>query len=205
MKDDNVEASKSGLVNASGVGSLPISAYIAPPKKMPFYIKIGLYFAKRATGKDLLPPRLLAWYPKAAISSGVMEALVAHGHSKNELSPKILQLIRVQVSILTGCPFCIDMNAVGYKNNGITEEEMQGLQGTLDLSLIDSLTEREKLAVLYTKAITQTPVEISEVFIDRIKNVFSEREIMIIVTTAAQVNYWARLIRALGIPPAGFS
>jgi len=181
-----------------------MNAYIDPPKKIPFYIKLGLIFAKRATGKDLLPPKLLAWYPKAAISSGVMEALVAHGHSEKELSVKILQLIRVQVSVLAGCPFCIDMNAVDFKNNGISDEEMQGLTGLLDLDLIDSLSEREKLAIQYAKLITLTPVEISDAFIARVKNAFSEREIMIIVTTASQVNYWARLIRSLGIPPAGF-
>jgi len=27
---------------------------------------------------------------------------------------------------------------------------------------------------------------------------------VILVSTAAQVNYWARLIQGLGIPPAGF-
>lgn len=179
-------------------------AYIEPPKKLPFYIKLGLFFAKRATGKDLMPPKLLAWYPKAAISSGVMEALVAHGHPSKDLSVKILQLIRVQVSLQVGCPFCIDMNAADYEFNGITEEEMQGLKGQLDLDMIPSLTEREKCAILYTKMITETPVELSDAFMNRIKASFSEREIVMIVTTASQVNYWARLIRALGIPPAGF-
>ncbi len=181
-----------------------MKAYIEPPKKMPFYIKLGLFFAKRATGKELLPPKLLAWYPKAAISSGVMEALVAHGHPSKDLSVKILQLIRVQVSLQVGCPFCIDMNAADYAFNGITEEEMQGLKGLLDLDMIPSLSEREKCAILYSKRLTETPIELSDAFMNRIKASFTEREIVIIVTTASQVNYWARLIRALGIPPAGF-
>jgi alkylhydroperoxidase family enzyme len=38
-----------------------------------------------------------------------------------------------------------------------------------------------------------------------LKQHFTEREIVILASTAAQVNYWARLIQALGIPPAGFS
>lgn len=181
-----------------------MKAYIEPPKSVPFYIKLALFFAKRATGKDLLPPKLLAWYPKAAISSGVMEVLVAHGNPKKDLEAKILQLIRVQVSLLVACPFCVDMNANGYENNGISEEELQGLTGVLDLDMISSLTEREKLAIQYTRLITLTPVEISESFMDKIKEAFSEREIVVLVTTASQVNYWARLIRALGIPPAGF-
>jgi hypothetical protein len=34
---------------------------------------------------------------------------------------------------------------------------------------------------------------------------FTEREIVILASTAAQVNYWTRLLQALGVPPAGFS
>jgi alkylhydroperoxidase family enzyme len=34
---------------------------------------------------------------------------------------------------------------------------------------------------------------------------FTERELVVLASTAAQVNYWGRLIQALGIPPAGFS
>jgi len=37
------------------------------------------------------------------------------------------------------------------------------------------------------------------------KTNFTKREIVILAGTAAQVNYWARLLQALGVPPAGFS
>lgn len=181
-----------------------MKAYIDPPSKIPFYIRIGLFFTRRVTGKDLLPPRLLAWYPKAAISSSVMEGLVAHGKGKDELDKRILQLIRIQVSLLSACPFCIDMNGNGYEHNSISAEELQGLQGTLDLDLIPTFSEREKLAIRYTRMITQTPVVVSDAFMSEVKANFNEREIVVIVTTAAQVNYWARLIRALGIPSAEF-
>ena len=181
-----------------------MKAYIDPPSKIPFYIRIGLFFTRRVTGKDLLPPRLLAWYPKAAISSGVMEGLVAHGKGKGELDARTLQLIRIQVSLLSACPFCIDMNGNGYEHNSISAEELQGLQGTIDLDLIPTFSEREKLAIRYTRMITQTPVVISDAFMSEVKAIFNEREIIVIVTTAAQVNYWARLIRALGIPSAEF-
>jgi hypothetical protein len=42
-------------------------------------------------------------------------------------------------------------------------------------------------------------------FITELKEHFNEREIVILATTAAQVNYWTRLIQALGCPPAGLS
>ena len=42
-------------------------------------------------------------------------------------------------------------------------------------------------------------------FVERLKANFTEREIVILASTAAQVNYWARLIQALGVPPMGVS
>ena len=41
-------------------------------------------------------------------------------------------------------------------------------------------------------------------FIEELKRNFNEREIVILASTAAQVNYWDRLIQALGILPLAF-
>ena len=43
-----------------------------------------------------------------------------------------------------------------------------------------------------------------EKYLDAVARLFTEREVVILATTAAQVNFWARTIQALGIPPAGF-
>jgi alkylhydroperoxidase family enzyme len=79
------------------------------------------------------------------------------------------------------------------------------LQGRKDIKSVPSLTGREILAINYAKLISQTPLKFPVDFISDLKDNFTEREIVIIASTAAQVNYWARLIQALGIPPAGFS
>ena len=179
------------------------TAYIRPPDKIPFYIKLGLMVSKKVTKKDLLVPKLLAWYPKVAISSGVMESLVAHG--KKDLSPRILQLVRMQASILPACPFCIDMNSFEYDRKNISEEEISALAGRIPLEEVTTFTRPERLAVAYTKLISETPVMVQESFMEEIKSAFTEREIVILASTAAQVNYWARLISALGVPPAGFT
>ncbi len=55
-----------------------MEAFIAPPEKIPFYLKIGIWISRKITGRDLLPARLLAWYPKIAVGSGILEALIAH-------------------------------------------------------------------------------------------------------------------------------
>lgn len=178
-------------------------AYINPPHRIPFYLKIGIMISNKVTKKDLLAPKLLAWYPKVAISSGVLESLVAHG--KKDLNQRMLKLVRIQASISVACPFCVDMNSFEYEKDDITIDEMQALEGTKDLDEIYSFTKKEKLAIAYAKKISETPVEMPQSLIAEIKQEFSEREMVILSSTAAQVNYWARMLVALGVPPAGFS
>ncbi len=178
------------------------SALIAPPKRLPIWLRLGLWFTKRVTGKELLPPRLLAWYPKAAFSSGVMEALVAH--QDGDLSARLLKLVRMQASFSAACSFCIDMNSSRFQEYNITQAELAAIQGLQNPAGVDSFSQHELLALEYARHISATPLHFPAELLASMKSNFSEREIVILATTGAQVNYWARLIQALGAPPAGF-
>lgn len=173
-------------------------AFIAPPAK-PFWLyRLLVQLAERVAGQPLLPARLLLWYPPAAFSSGVLEALIADG--RRDLSPRLLQLVRLQTSFAVACPFCIAMNSAEVEGTPLAPEELAALRGQTPLEAVPTFSERERLAVQYARLITQTPLKFYPDFIARLKQTFTEREIVILATTAAQVNYWARLIQALGIP-----
>jgi alkylhydroperoxidase family enzyme len=178
------------------------TALITPPARIPIWLQFGLWVTKQVTGKELLPPRLLAWYPKAAFSSGVMEALVAH--SDKNLSARMLKLVRMQASFSAACPFCIDMNSQRFHEYDINQQELAAIQGLISAEDVTTFTERERLALRYAQLISATPLNFQDEIMQQIKAAFTEREIVILATTAAQVNYWARLIQALGAPPAGF-
>ncbi len=182
---------------------LRMTAFIPPPTQIPFYLRIGIWIAKRATGKDMLPARILAWYPKAAIGSGVLESLVAH--KDGNLDERILKLVRMQASFAAACPFFIDMNSFQYEEQNISQAELRVLQGREAVENVGTFSERERLAIQYARLVSQTPLRFPPEIIEQIKQHFTEREMVILASTAAQVNYWARLIQALGIPPAGFS
>jgi AhpD family alkylhydroperoxidase len=177
-----------------------MNAFIEQPKRIPLILKLGILVSERITGKPMLPARILAWYPKAAIGSGVMEALVAH--EDGQMTQRMLKLTRMAASYATACPFCIDMNSHEYRQHGVSDEEAESLRG--DFEQVDTFSEREKLAIAYVRVISQTPLKFHPDLVERVKSAFTEREFVILVSTAAQVNYWARLIQALGIPPAGF-
>lgn len=178
-------------------------AFIEPPKNIPLLLKLGIWIARRSTGKDMLPARILAWYPKAAIGSGVLESMVAHHDGK--LGERILKIVRIQASYAVACSFCIDMNSFQYEEKQITKDELMVLQGRKEFDDVQTFSERERLAIEYARLVSQTPLKFPQDFIEKLKVHFNEREIVILASTAAQVNYWARLIQALGIPPAGFS
>ena len=180
-----------------------MGAFINPPNKIPMFLRIGIWISKKVTGKDLLVAKLLAWYPKSAVGSAVLESLVAH--RDKDINERILKLVRLQASFSASCPFCIDMNSFEFEKQGITMEELAALQGAKNFTEVATFSKREKLAIEYARYISRSPLAFPGEFINELKNNFKEREIVILASTAAQVNYWARLIQALGIPPAGFS
>lgn len=177
-------------------------AFIPPPQKLPWYIRLAAWFARRATGKDLLPPYLLAWYPRAALSSGVLESLVAHGEGR--LTPRLLKLVRLQVSLTVGCPFCVDMNGFDPEQT-LTPAEVAALQTEAPLETVTSFAPLERLALAYTRALSHTPLALTPDLIAALQAQLTAREWVILATTIAQVNYWTRLLQGLGVPPAGFA
>lgn len=180
-----------------------MGAFINPPNRIPLILRIGIWISKNITGKDLLVARLLSWYPKAAVGSAILESLVVH--RDKDINERILKLVRMQASFSSSCPFCIDMNSFESEKQGITMEELTALRGAKNFTEVATFSKREKLAIEYARYISRSPLAFPGEFINELKKNFKEREIVILASTAAQVNYWARLIQALGIPPAGFS
>ncbi len=132
-----------------------------------------------------------------------MEGLVAH--DEPEVPRRLLGLIRVHTSFLVSCPFCIDMNARDFQKTGMSEEEIRALQGRVPMDQVSTLRDDEKAALRYVECICRTPVSFPSHVVETLKKHFTERGIVIIASTCAQVNFWARLIQSLGVPPAGFS
>ena len=179
------------------------AGYIRPPRRMPWLIGAMLSLVERRMGKTLFANRLLAWYPKAFWGSGLLEALVAR--DEPEVSARLLKLLRVYASFLVSCPFCIDLNAKEYRESGLRDEEILALRGQKRLDEVDSIGASERIALEYARCICSTPVAFPSEIMDELRSRFSARAIVVIASTCAQVNFWARLVQAFGVQPAGFS
>ena len=63
----------------------------------------------------------------------------------------------------------------------------------------------EKAVLEYADAMTHTPVEVPDALFQRLREQFSEAQMVELTATIAWENYRARFDHALGIPAEGFS
>jgi alkylhydroperoxidase family enzyme len=178
-------------------------SYLDPPPRLPILYRLLLSLVEGWLGRTLLANRILAWYPRAAFGAGIMEALVAHDGP--EVPRRLLALLRIRTSFRVSCPFCIDMNSREYRGKGITDAEIRGLQGMIPLESVESFTAHELAALRYADCVSSTPLAFPVDVIADMRRAFSPRAMVIVAGTCAQVNFWARLVQSLGVPPAGFS
>ena len=176
-------------------------AYIKEPHIIkPIELIISL--AEKKLGKKMLPARLLLWAPKAFVSSMILEGLISH--KKGSVSERMLKLIRMRVSLLITCPFCIDMNSAGFRKHNITNEEVMAMQGLVSIRGVTTFSYKERLVLYFAVGLVRTPIKQNPRLIKAMTRGFSEKEYATIVTTIAQVDYWTRVIQGFGIKPAGF-
>jgi len=178
-------------------------AYINEPNRISFISKFLIRAIEKFMGAKLEIARLLLWYPKAALSSAILESLITF--NDKEINKRLLKLIRMQVSISAVCSFCIDMNSSDYQTQNITAQEIEALQRKIDLEKVSTFSAKEKAALKFTQELTLTPSSIQPDTVQKLKEEFSERGIAVVVSTVAQVSYWTKMMQGFGIPPAGFS
>ncbi len=178
-----------------------MSELVRPPTRIPFLLRPFLWLARRMTGKDPVPGRLLAHFPKGALGVGIFEATAAG--APGDLDGRSLATARIVSSAIAGCPFCLDMNAATWKRAGLEPAELRSLV-ELDRPAWSTLGPRPHLAARYAEALSLTPVVLGDELMRELRATFTDRELVILATTIAQVNYWSRFNQGLGVPSAGF-
>jgi alkylhydroperoxidase family enzyme len=66
-------------------------------------------------------------------------------------------------------------------------------------------SEMEKLVLEYADAMTQTPVEVADVLFAKLREKFSEAQLVELTATLAWENYRARFDHAFGVEAEGFA
>jgi alkylhydroperoxidase family enzyme len=150
------------------------------------------------TGSGIEPIEVWAHQPKMMMGMGRFNQAVRKGKSVEE---RIKNLIELKGAAMIGCEYCLDLGSQICRNSGFSDDEL------LDLPRYrqsDLFTEREKAALDYAVAVMRTPVEVTDELFARMKEHFSDAQIVELTALLTVVNL-DRFNAAFHIGSAGFS
>lgn len=128
----------------------------------------------------------------------------AFGYTAQSLAvePKLAQLLRLRVSQLNHCTFCMNLHAQAARDLEIPRAQIDTLSAWWETGLF---TEAERAALAYTDALTRqaetSPSNRFETVHQALTEHFSEREISDIAAIVINMNVWTRLKMAAGAMP----
>ncbi len=111
--------------------------------------------------------------------------------SKCSLGGSLIHLIDMRVSQINGCLFCIDMHVKEAKICGEKELRLHHLAAWKESSLF---SEREKAAFLWAETLTLiNQRDVTDEIYAKVKEYFSDEEIVELTMVVATINSWNRL------------
>jgi alkylhydroperoxidase family enzyme len=172
-------------------------------------VKLVYWFMRKGTAKvtgrrpaagrsGIEPIEVWAIQPRLLSGMGKFQQAVRKAHTVDE---RVKSLVELKGAQMIGCEFCIDLGSQICRNSGFSDEELLALAGYRQS---DRFTEREKLALDYTVAVMRTPVEVTDELFARMKEHFSDEQLVEITALLTVVNL-DRFNAAFGIGAAGFS
>jgi AhpD family alkylhydroperoxidase len=154
--------------------------------------------APAAGRSGIEPVEVWAHQPKMLTGMGKFQGAVRRGHSVDE---RLKNLVELKGAQMIGCEFCVDLGSQICRKSGFSDDELLALPRYRHSDLF---TGREKLALDYAVAVMRTPVEVTDELFDRLKEHFSDEQLVEITALLTVVNL-DRFNAAFGIGSAGFS
>jgi AhpD family alkylhydroperoxidase len=157
------------------------------------------WYVRRSYGKPIEVTGVIAHRPWELIGYSTLE----FGHERSHaVEARLKALGEMKAATLAGCQFCIDIGSALSRKAGVTEEQLRDFNNYTES---DAFSPVEKLVLEYAEAMTRTPVDVSDELHARMKEHFSDAQIVELSAGIAIENFRARFNYALDITPAGFS
>ncbi len=136
-----------------------------------------------------MKPRLniVAVSPAAYRAMAGLEKLISEG----SIEPKLVHLLKMRASQVNGCAYCLDMHSKDARAHGETEQRLYGLDAWREAPYY---TDRERAALEWVESLTQiTQGHVPDDLYERVRQQFSERELVDLSMIAVAINGWNRL------------
>jgi AhpD family alkylhydroperoxidase len=114
------------------------------------------------------------------------------------LEESLSLLVDLRASQINGCAFCLDMHWKDLRALGETEQRLYGLDAWQESPYY---TDRERAALAWTEAVTNIGERVPDEVYEKVRALFSEKELADLTLGIATINAWNRLnIAARTVP-----
>ena len=135
------------------------------------------------------------------VAPGVIQAMLGLERQVRQagFDLKLLDLVRMRASQINGCAYCLDMHSKDARANGETEQRLLGLDAWRETPYYSA---RERAALDWTEALTLvSQTHASDDVYERVREQFSEDELVHLSLAVVSINGWNRLnIAARTVP-----
>ncbi len=110
-------------------------------------------------------------------------------------------LVTVRVSQINWCRFCVDINSATLAKRAGSMEKVEQLAQWRESPLF---SEKERVVLEYTEAITYTDQQVTDELMRRLKAYFDDDGVVELTGLIAFQNLSSKFNSALDVPPQGF-
>jgi uncharacterized peroxidase-related enzyme len=126
-------------------------------------------------------------------------------HSGNRLPKWLLEAIGVYVSLLNGCAYCVDHHFAGLSRLLKNDDRLREIRQALETGVFErTFGPREQAILDYAGQLTQTPDELRETSIEKMRAAgLDDGEILEVNQVASYFAYVNRTVLGLGVTTDG--
>src|SRR5262249_45734440 len=138
------------------------------------------------------------------INPGVISAMLGLERQVRQagFDHTLLDLVRMRASQINGCAYCLDMHSKDARAGGETEQRLYGLDAWRETP---DYSARERAALEWTEALTLVAeTHVPDEVYDRVREQFSEDELVHLSLAIVAINGWNRLNVAARTVPGGY-
>ena len=133
-------------------------------------------------------------------AEGYKAMLGIHSYvQKSGIDLGLLELVKIRVSQINGCAFCLAMHIPLARKNGVTDDQLNLLAAWREAPVFN---DRERAALAWAESMTNlTDGDVPDPIYQQACEQFSTKEIADLSFAVAEINAWNRLMICSRTPP----
>lgn len=120
----------------------------------------------------------------------------------SSIDKQFLELLRLRISQINGCAYCVDMHSKGLKHLGETELRLNSVCVWQETPYFSN---KERAVLHFAEKLTRITEEpLDDQYYDLLPSFFLKEEICNLTLAISQINTWNRLMKVFRFTPGNY-